>query len=97
MAKFIILGSYTQQGIANIKDSPKRIEDFRQLCGANGAEMTSFHLTMGRYDFVVVVDAPDAQVMAKIILTTASKGAVSTETLAALSEQEFTGMLGGLP
>ena len=66
MATFIMLGSYTQQGIANIKDSPKRIEDFRQLCAANGAEMTSFHLTMGRYDFVAVVDAPDTRVMAKL-------------------------------
>lgn len=97
MAKFILLGNYTQQGIANIKDSPKRIEDFRQLCAANGAEMISFHLTMGRYDIVVMVDAPDAQVMAKLVLTTASKGAVSTETLGALSEQEFAAMVGGLP
>lgn len=97
MTSFIILGKYTQQGIANIKDSPKRIEDFRQLCGTMNAEMKSFHLTIGRYDFVSLVEAPDAGVMAKLILASASKGSISTECMTAINEGEYAKLLGELP
>ena len=96
MASFIVLGKFTQQGVANIKDSPKRVEDFRRLCGTMNAEMKSYHLTMGRYDFVVMVEAPDAQTMAKLILTTASKGSVSTECLTAINEQDYSKLVAEL-
>lgn len=97
MASFIVLGKFTQQGIANIKDGPKRVEDFRQLCASMNAEMKSFYLTIGRYDIVAVVEAPDAQTMAKLILTTASKGSVSTECLTAINEQDYSKLVAELP
>jgi uncharacterized protein with GYD domain len=54
-----------------------------------GAKVEGFYLTMGRYDLVVIVDAPNHETISKIILTTSSKGAVSTETLPALAEEEY--------
>ena len=52
---------------------------------------------MGRYDLVVIFDAPDSETVAKLILTTASKGAVSTETLHAFSEEDYRRIISELP
>jgi uncharacterized protein with GYD domain len=89
MASYIGLVRYTAQGIANIKDSPSRLDGFKKLCEQHGAKVQSFFLTMGRYDLVVLMEAPDDATVAKIILKVSSTGNVSTETLRAFSEAEY--------
>jgi uncharacterized protein with GYD domain len=97
MAKYISLVKYTQKGVENIKDSPNRLDAFKQVCQSMGAKVEGFYLTMGRYDLVVIVDAPDPETIAKIILTTASSGAISTETLPAFTEEEYRKIISELP
>ena len=97
MAKYISLVKYTQKGVENIKDSPNRLDAFKQVCQSMGAKVEGFYLTMGRYDLVVIVDAPDPETIAKIILTTASRGAISTETLPAFTEEEYRKIISELP
>jgi len=97
MAKYVSLIKYTQKGAENIKDSPDRYDAFKQLCESMGVKVEGFYLTMGRYDLVVVIDAPDPEVAAKLILATASKGAVNTETLPAFSEMEYRKIISELP
>ena len=97
MPKYISLVNYTQKGVENIKDSPNRVDAFKQLCESMGARVEGFYLTMGRYDLLVIVDAPDPETVAKIILTTASSGAVSTETLQAFTEEEYRKIIAALP
>ena len=97
MAKYISLIKYTQKGIEKVKESPRRLDDFKKLCESVGAKVEGFYLTMGRYDIVVIVDAPNAEAMAKIVLSTASEGAISTETLQAFSEEEYRKIIGALP
>ena len=97
MAKYISLIKYTQKGAENIKDSPNRYDAFKQLCETMGARVDGIFLTMGRYDLVVIFDAPDSETVAKLILSTASKGAVSTETLHAFSEEDYRRFISELP
>ena len=97
MAKYISLVKYTAKGIENVKESPNRFDGFKQLCESMGATVEGFFLTMGRYDLVVIVDAPNSETVAKIILTTGSGGAVSTETLRAFSEEEYRNIISELP
>jgi uncharacterized protein with GYD domain len=97
MAKYISLIKYTQKGAENIKDSPSRYDAFRQLCESMGAKAEGIYLTMERYDLVVVLDAPNPETVAKLILATASKGSVSTETLHAFSEEEYRKIISELP
>ena len=52
---------------------------------------------MGRYDIVTVVDAPYPETVAKILLTTTSGGAVSTETFQAFTEAEYRKVISELP
>jgi uncharacterized protein with GYD domain len=97
MAKYISLIKYTAKGIENVKESPKRHDAFKQLCESMGARVEGSYLTMGRYDLVLIVDAPTPEIAAKLVLTTASHGAVSTETLQAFSENEYRKIISELP
>ena len=97
MAKYISLVKYTAKGVENIKESPKRLDTFKQLCESMGAKVEGFYLTMGQYDLVVIVDAPNPETAAKVILTTGSAGAVRTETLQAFSENEYRKIISELP
>jgi uncharacterized protein with GYD domain len=97
MAKYISLIKYTAKGIENIKESPGRLDAFKKLCESMGAKVEAFYLTMGRYDLVMIVDAPDHETISKLILTTTSKGAVSTETLPALAEEEYRKVISEMP
>ena len=97
MAKYISLVKYTSKGVENVKESPKRLDAFKKLCKSMGAKVEGFFLTMGRYDLVVIVDAPDPETVAKILLATSSGGAVSTETLPAFAEAEYRKIISELP
>jgi len=97
METYIILGNYTQQGIANIKDSPARSEVEKKAVEAAGGKWLGFYLTVGRYDFVLIAQAPDSETMAKLLLAAGAQGNVRTETLSAFTEGEFKEIVAGLP
>jgi uncharacterized protein with GYD domain len=97
MAKYISLIKYTGKGIGNIKESPSRLDAFRQLCESMGATVDGVYLTMGRYDLVVIVDAPNSEALTKIILSTGSRGSVRTETLPAFAEDDYRKIISELP
>lgn len=63
----------------------------------HGSELKAFYLTMGRYDIVVIIEAPDDATAAKVALTVGSSGDISTETLRAFSEDEFREIVAALP
>ncbi|MHA2173337.1 MAG: GYD domain-containing protein [Candidatus Hodarchaeales archaeon] len=94
---YIILGNYTEEGIKNMKDSPKRLEAAQKVAKSFGGEIKQFYLTMGQYDFVSVVEAPSNEAVMKAILTIAGSGAIRTETLVALPTEEYQELLKGLP
>ncbi len=97
MATYFVLSKFTQQGIAKIKESPARIDAARQMARTMGAELKSWHLVMGRYDFVTVWEAPNNETMAKLLLSIGSLGNVTTETLRAITEDEFRKIAAALP
>ena len=97
MAKYISLVNYKTKGIENIKESPSRLDAVKQLCESMGAKVEGFYLTMGRYDLILIMDAPDHETATKILLTTVSSGNVSTETLPALPEDEYRKIISELP
>ena len=88
MPTHIILAHFTEQGVRNIKDSPKREEAFRKVCEKLGARVKDVYRTMGRYDVAAIVDAPDELTMNAILYSLGSLGNVRTETLRAFTRQE---------
>jgi len=97
MATYISLISLTQKGIENIKESPTRLSKAKELFNAMGAEIKEFYLVTGRFDMVVVSEAPDDETIAKVALAIGSTGAIRTETLRAFTEEEYKSIIAALP
>ncbi len=97
MAKYLLLLRFTQQGAQNIKDGPERLEAAKETLQGLGAELQDFYLTLGEYDAVVVVEAPDDKTLAKASLAISSLGNVRIETLRAFTEEEYGEIVGTLP
>lgn len=97
MATYISFIKYTQKGIENIKDSPRRLDTAREAFQAFGAELKEFYLVMGRYDIMIISEAPNDETVAKAALAIASRGAVQTETVRAFNEGEYRNIIGALP
>jgi uncharacterized protein with GYD domain len=89
MPTYINLVSWTDQGIRNIKEAPQRMDAFRKTVEAAGGKLNGFYFTMGKYDIVTIIDAPNDEALANIVLNTGSKGNIRTETLKAFTEDKF--------
>ena len=97
MATYITLLSYTQKGIENIKEGPVRLDNAKKLFKSMGAELKEYYLVTGRYDAVVISEAPDDETVAKLALSITSAGAIRTETLRAYPEEDYRKIISALP
>jgi uncharacterized protein with GYD domain len=89
MPTYVSLLTFTDKGIQTIKDAPKRVEAAKQMAKAGGAQITAVYYVMGRYDAVVISEAPDDETAVRMALGGAMQGNVKTETLRAFSDDEF--------
>ena len=96
MAQYIILMNWTDQGVRNVKDSPKRLDTGRAVAKKLGMEMKDFYMTMGEYDMVVIYEAPDDAVAARCTLLLAQLGSVRTKTLKAFPEAAYREIINSL-
>lgn len=97
MPTYIQLYRWTDQGIRNVKDSPDRVATAAQALQAMGAELKAIYVTMGQYDLISVIEAPDDETVAKFALALGAVGNVHTETLRAFTQDEFRQIVAGLP
>jgi len=96
MATYIVLSSFTDQGIRTIKDTTKRAEAVKETARKMGIETKSLYWTVGRYDVVATFEAPDDASMTALSLAISSPGNVRTQTMRAFSKDEMTGVLAKL-
>lgn len=94
MATYILLATYTEQGIKGIKDTVKRTDAVREMAKKAGLTMKESYWTLGQYDVVAVFDAPDDESMTAFALSVAKLGNVKTQTLRAFSAKEMTSIVG---
>jgi uncharacterized protein with GYD domain len=97
MPTYVTLLRWTQQGVAQIKESPARLDAFKQLLKSVGGELKGFYMVTGQYDLVISFEAPSDEVVAKLLLTVASKGGARTETLRAFTEDEYRRIVAAVP
>jgi uncharacterized protein with GYD domain len=94
MGTYIALSSFTDQGIRNVKDSTKRAEAVQAAAKKFGANMTQIYWTLGHYDLVAIIEAPDDESATAFALAIGAAGNVRTQTLRAFSKDEMNGILG---
>ena len=96
MPLYISLVRWTQQGVANVKDSPRRFDAGRKAFTEIGVEIRQLHMTMGRYDLIMLLEAPNDDAVATALLSLAAQGNVTTETLKAWTEDEYRKITGSI-
>jgi len=94
---YFILANWTPQGMAEIKNSPDRIDNAREALIRAGGNWLGWFLLVGRYDFAVLLQVPDVSVISQFLLAIGALGNARTETLRALTEEEFRSMLARMP
>ena len=97
MATFISQVKWTDQGIRNIKDSPNRLEVARAALRDLGGEIKDVYFTPGENDLLLIVEAPDGEVMMKFNLAVAAQGNLRTNTTRGYTEAEFQRIVADLP
>jgi uncharacterized protein with GYD domain len=97
MPTFISYVNFTDQGIRDLKNAPNRIEAARAALKNLGGELKDVYLTTGQYDVLTIVEAPDAEVMAKFALTMGQLGNVRTTTVRGFTEDEYYSIVADLP
>jgi uncharacterized protein with GYD domain len=95
MATYILLGTLTDQGIRNIKDTTKRADAIRAMAKKSGITMTEMYWTLGKYDVAAVLDAPDDAAATSLALNIGSQGNVRTHLMRAFTEDEMGTILRG--
>ena len=88
MPHYIVLFNFTDQGIENIKDTVKRADDYKAAIENAGGRLVGEYYTMGRYDIITIVEAPNDEAMMSILLTIGKLGNVHSETLKAFTISE---------
>ena len=89
MATYVVLAKFTDQGIRNAKDSPKRAEAFKQMAETFGVTVKELFWTQGQYDIVTIVEAPDEISVVALNLSVSALGNIRTESLRAFSAAEM--------
>lgn len=97
MPHYVSLVRYTQQGIAKIKESPKRLDAARKAIEKAGGKVHGWYLTMGKYDAVLVSEFPTDEACAVFMLSLGALGNATTQTLKAFPEAEYRKIIGSLP
>jgi uncharacterized protein with GYD domain len=96
MATFITTIKFTQQGIENIRESPKRATAFKSAAKKLGVKVTDVYWTLGSFDGLLIFEAPDGETATAAMLQVASLGNVQTTTARAFDASEIEKVIGML-
>ena len=89
MPTYILLSSLTSQGVQTLKSNPDRLREVNKDIEELGAKVVHQWATLGEYDFVNVVEAPDTATIARVSVQLGARGSTKVETLPALTIDEF--------
>jgi uncharacterized protein with GYD domain len=93
MPIYILLSSLSTQGVQTLKANPDRPREVNRDVEELGARVLHQWATLGEFDFVNVVEAPDLATVARVSVALGSRGSTRIQTLPALAIDEFIATL----
>lgn len=93
MAHYVVLANFTDQGIRGVKETSKRAKGFRDLAQKMGAKIKEIYWTLGSYDVVLTLEAPNDEIAAALLMKAGSLGNLKSQTLRAFNENEIDSVL----
>ena len=89
MPTYILLTTLTAQGVQTLKSNPDRLRAVNQDVEELGARVLHQWATLGEFDFVNIVEAPDVETIARVSVALGARGSAKLQTLPALPIDEF--------
>jgi uncharacterized protein with GYD domain len=89
LAVYIMLSKLTAEGRKTIRENPGRIQEVNKEVEALGVKLLSQYATLGPYDFVNIVEAPDNKTVVKVSVELGSRGTIEITTLPTIPLNEF--------
>ncbi len=89
MPTYVMLTNLTPEGVQTLKNNPNRVQEVNKEVQQLGVTVKHQWATLGQYDFITVIEAPDDATMAKVSVELGSRGTMSTQTLSALEAEEL--------
>ncbi len=93
MSTYVVLGSFSDQGIKAVKDTAKRAKAFRDLAKSMGGNIKDIYWTLGKFDVVTILEAPNDETATAIMMKAGSLGNMKSQTLRAFTENEINSVL----
>jgi uncharacterized protein with GYD domain len=93
MPLFVMLTNLTPDGVKTLKSNPNRVGEVNKEVEQIGAKVIAQYATLGQYDFVTIVEADDAQTMAKVLVELGSRGTMTSETMSAMDSSDLASAL----
>jgi uncharacterized protein with GYD domain len=89
MPTYVMLTNLTAEGVRTLKNNPGRVSEVNREVEQIGAKVLAQYATLGQYDFVTVIEAPDEKTMAKVSVELGSRGTMTSQTLTAMPAGEL--------
>ena len=89
MPTYILLTSLTAQGVQTLRSNPDRLREVNRDVEELGAKVLHQWATLGPFDFVNVVEAPDDLTIARVSVALGARGSAKLQTMAAIDVDEF--------
>jgi len=93
MPTFVMLTNLTPDGVKTLKDNPARVKEVNKEVEQLGVKVLNQWATLGQFDFITVIEAPDEATMAKVSVELGSRGTMTSQTLPAIPAEDFAGSL----
>lgn len=93
MPTYVMLTNLTAEGVQTLKNNPNRVQEVNKEVEQLGAKVKDQWATLGQYDFITVIEAPDDATMAKVSIELGSRGTMSSQTLAAMPVSDLAAKL----
>jgi uncharacterized protein with GYD domain len=97
MPLFILTLNWTDQGIRNVKDAPKRAKASREMAKKCGVDIKHLYLTSGPSDLLLIISAENGDNVAQFAMALGAQGNVRSRTARAWAEDEFIKLVSALP
>jgi uncharacterized protein with GYD domain len=95
MPLFIVLGKFTNKAIQKMKEAKEWDEEAEKMIKTAGGKLIALYYTIGRYDFVAIVELPSTITLAKVVIGIGKWGTVITETMTAILPEQMYEMIKG--
>jgi uncharacterized protein with GYD domain len=96
MATYLLLGTFTDQGIRNVRETTKRVQDFKEMATKAGATVKHVFWCHGQFDTVALLEAPSSEIASAVALSVGSLGNIQTQLRRAFTEEDMQVILGNM-